>query len=306
MWVAKSRIGFGLVPAFAAAALLSNTLALGGPVAYDGFEAGPVADIHGYNGGQGWTGPWSDVGAGILTEVMQPIDGLTFGDLDVTAGYAHTPGGWLPDMTSYQRLFPAITGNAMYLSFLIRPTPDYSNWYTLRLGNYPSQIDVGLPIGSYNYGLMFGDGLIDVGPTEAQPGVTVFLVLEMLRNTASNSTTYTLFVNPTPGAPRPTTGSVQIVRGGLVPLSNSLQLLGEGGYDIDEIRIGQTWGSVTPLAALACRPDLNGDGVLDFFDALAFIGAFANRDAIADWNFDQMFDFFDVQGFLADFSGGCP
>lgn len=306
MWTEMHTTASHRITPFALISAGITSIALAGPVAYDGFDGGPVADIHGYTGGQGWTTPWNDVGAGILTQVSPPTGGLVFADLAVSPGYAHTPGGWLPDMTSYQRLFPTPTGETMYLSFLIRPTPDYSNWYTLRLGNYPTQIDVGLPIGYYNYGLMFGDGLIDAGLVEAQPGVTVLLVLEMAHHTSNNSTTYTLFINPTPGAPRPSSGAVQIARPGLAPFRNSLQLLGEGGYDIDEIRIGETWDSVTPTAGPACPPDLNSDGTLDFFDALAFLGAFANADALADWNHDDVFDFFDVQGFLSDFSGGCP
>jgi hypothetical protein len=61
-------------------------------------------------------------------------------------------------------------------------------------------------------------------------------------------------------------------------------------------------GSGPPL----CPPDLNGDGVLDFFDVMLFLQLFSAGDSQADWNNDGVFDFFDVLGFLDAFSAGCP
>ncbi|MCL4222117.1 MAG: hypothetical protein KJZ65_12200 [Phycisphaerales bacterium] len=55
-----------------------------------------------------------------------------------------------------------------------------------------------------------------------------------------------------------------------------------------------------------CLPDLNGDGVLDFFDVQAFLQAFSTHDPIADLTGEGTFDFFDVQAFLQAFSAGCP
>ncbi len=47
-------------------------------------------------------------------------------------------------------------------------------------------------------------------------------------------------------------------------------------------------------------------GVLDFFDVLEFLGAFAAMESSADMNNDTVHDFFDVQLFLQAFSMGCP
>ena len=55
-----------------------------------------------------------------------------------------------------------------------------------------------------------------------------------------------------------------------------------------------------------CAPDLNGDGVLDFFDVQAFLQAFSTQNPVGDFNDDSVFDFFDVQAFLQAFSSGCP
>lgn len=55
-----------------------------------------------------------------------------------------------------------------------------------------------------------------------------------------------------------------------------------------------------------CPADINGDGMLDFFDVSAFLTAFSNNQPIADFNNDNVLDFFDVSAFLAAFSAGCP
>ncbi len=58
--------------------------------------------------------------------------------------------------------------------------------------------------------------------------------------------------------------------------------------------------------AQACPADLTGDGVLNFFDVSAFLGAFAQGDLIADFTGDGQFNFFDVSAFLQAFAAGCP
>ncbi len=54
------------------------------------------------------------------------------------------------------------------------------------------------------------------------------------------------------------------------------------------------------------QPDLNGDGVLNFFDVSAFLGAYTAMEPMADFNNDGVFNFFDVSAFLGAFSAGCP
>ena len=72
----------------------------------------------------------------------------------------------------------------------------------------------------------------------------------------------------------------------------------EGGIDAFKIS--------SEVCLSGCAADLNGDGVLDFFDISAFINAYSGMDPIADFNGDGSFDFFDVSAFLAAFSAGCP
>ncbi|RMH11475.1 MAG: hypothetical protein D6695_09110 [Planctomycetota bacterium] len=55
-----------------------------------------------------------------------------------------------------------------------------------------------------------------------------------------------------------------------------------------------------------CPADLVDDGVLNFFDILAFLALFDAQDPSADINADGEFNFFDVLGYLDLFTAGCP
>ena len=53
----------------------------------------------------------------------------------------------------------------------------------------------------------------------------------------------------------------------------------------------------------SCNADLNGDGILDFFDVSAFLAGFGAGE---DYNNDGVTNFFDVSLFLSEFNAGCP
>lgn len=57
---------------------------------------------------------------------------------------------------------------------------------------------------------------------------------------------------------------------------------------------------------LACPADLNGDGVLNFFDVSDYISRYASGSLRSDWNDDGVLNFFDVSGFIFDYGQGCP
>lgn len=60
-------------------------------------------------------------------------------------------------------------------------------------------------------------------------------------------------------------------------------------------------------ACEACPADLNGDGLVNFFDLSAYIGAFNAQDASADLAEPfGMFNFFDVAAYLSLYGAGCP
>jgi len=64
-------------------------------------------------------------------------------------------------------------------------------------------------------------------------------------------------------------------------------------------------GADTVEAVWTCQADLNGDGITDFFDVLAFLNAFTSEALYGDYNEDGVNDFFDVLAFLNDFALGC-
>ncbi len=54
-----------------------------------------------------------------------------------------------------------------------------------------------------------------------------------------------------------------------------------------------------------CRADINGDGVVNTQDFIAFLGAWSAGDALADWNGDGFVNTQDFLAFLSDWAAGC-
>jgi uncharacterized membrane protein len=73
--------------------------------------------------------------------------------------------------------------------------------------------------------------------------------------------------------------------------------------------VGHTGGFgaflITLDYALTCDADLNGDGVLNFFDVSNFIGFFNAQDPSADVDDNGLFNFFDVSAYIALYNKGC-
>ena len=55
-----------------------------------------------------------------------------------------------------------------------------------------------------------------------------------------------------------------------------------------------------------CAADLNGDGVLDFFDVTLFLQAYLDADPSVDFDGDGSLTFYDVSRFLVAYGQGCP
>lgn len=87
----------------------------------------------------------------------------------------------------------------------------------------------------------------------------------------------------------------------------SQAFLGGGSYHV--VFNGESGRSyyvrVPALGAEDCRADLNGDGVLNFFDVQVFLAWFSAHDDRADFIDDGVLNFFDVQAFLSAFAAGC-
>ena len=101
-------------------------------------------------------------------------------------------------------------------------------------------------------------------------------------------------------------GGTQNASGGNFTLSGTIgqpdagQAMTGGNFSLS----GGFWPGVDN--APPCPGDVNGDGMLNFFDVSAFLTAFNTMDAAADFNGDGMFNFFDVSAFLSAFNAGCP
>ncbi len=59
------------------------------------------------------------------------------------------------------------------------------------------------------------------------------------------------------------------------------------------------------VGSFFCAPDLNKDGLLNFFDLALFVSWLNNSDPRADWNGDTLINFFDLNAYLADYNIGC-
>ena len=143
----------------------------------------------------------------------------------------------------------------------------------------------------------------------AVPGQTVLLVLEVAVEPAVPRTSYALYVNPAVGAPKPGFANTSFARGVAIPLRGGLELLGEGGYTIDELRIGPTWESVLPGACYANCDGSSVAPILNVNDFTCFLNRFAAGDAYANCygsSVPPVLNVNDFTCFLNSFAAGCP
>ncbi|MFO0839255.1 MAG: dockerin type I domain-containing protein [Phycisphaerae bacterium] len=242
--------------------LTQGGFAQSGIIAYDGFSAASIVDIEGYNGGFGWTSPWTGIGNLMLTGIVQP--GLS------APGLATQPGGALSDpwnatdATWYTRTFGLVPGNTLYVSFLYRPdAATYGSYGGIQFGNYPAQMFIGSPGGYYTYGFHYGRYGFALSNVPETPDVTAFVVVQIEAIPATSQTVYRLWIDPTAGMPPPAHPDLELTLGGVAALPTALTLTNDGGVTTDEIRIGVTWSSVTPTP---CAGDVNGDRVVNESD----------------------------------------
>ncbi|MFG0284436.1 MAG: GC-type dockerin domain-anchored protein [Phycisphaerales bacterium JB039] len=116
-------------------------------------------------------------------------------------------------------------------------------------------------------------------------------------------------------------GDAEIIGETIIVTDNTTAIDGISGVYAFRIEMD---GSITQLGAIAssggtqpdqiavwpggdsCRADVNGDGLLDFFDFLEFQNLFAAGDLRADFTGDGVLDFFDFLAFQNEFAAGCP
>ena len=100
-------------------------------------------------------------------------------------------------------------------------------------------------------------------------------------------------------------GGVHSAAGGDFELSGTVGQPDAGG-PMTGGSFSLTGGFWPGVSTTVCPADINGDGVVNFFDVSAFLQAFNSQQAPGDFNNDGSFNFFDVSAFLLAFTAGCP
>lgn len=79
----------------------------------------------------------------------------------------------------------------------------------------------------------------------------------------------------------------------------------EAGTSQSVERLGNLTEGSAIITIVPCRADINGDGVADLFDFLAFMNAFDAGEPLADFDFDGELTMFDFLAFQNRFDQGC-
>jgi hypothetical protein len=238
----------------AAGLYLSCAPAQAALTAYDGFYYAPAgSNLLGQTGGTGWSGAWRTGNYGSDRLYNLAAGSLSFPNL---ASDGNSIACTVSNAATLYRGFATslgANGTTRYLSFLVRPDgPSGSgSWLGLGFdGSTSLPLFVGKPGNNEtNYVVETGSGLPGVqaaSSVTAVPGQTALLVLKC--EFRSGADRFTLYVNPVPGEPEPTNGVVKsdLDLGTVYGLSWASQALGT----LDELRMGDTFADVTPLAGI--------------------------------------------------------
>ena len=121
----------------------------------------------------------------------------------------------------------------------------------IKLGATPNTFQLGI------LNTSGGTVSISYAPTEYALNTTLFVVAKATSTAVGSPITASLWVNPIPGAAEPaavvtnSSGTSNWAATGIQSIYLR-QAAGTGNYEIDEIRAGETWASVTPGAAASC------------------------------------------------------
>jgi hypothetical protein len=215
-------------------------------VVYEGFDYPVGSSLAGQSGGSGWAGAWTTPGGADLTIGT----GLSFGGLATSPGSAVSAPYAPPNMGSSVSYFTRNTASTYgadntttYFSFLLRPEAGFGFYGGINIGN----LFIGRSGNQADYGLEGPTNDISLSNVPVAVDTTVLLVLRA--DFLPGNDRLSLYVNPTPGGPEPSTPDV--IKTNLdVGTINSVVINNYGGWLTDDIRIGSTFASVTPLAAV--------------------------------------------------------
>jgi hypothetical protein len=95
-----------------------------------------------------------------------------------------------------------------------------------------------------------GGGQVSTGQAVLSEQIKLMVIKLDLDGTGTE--TATLYVDPTPGGPEPALGTTKT--GFEIGNLTNVAMNGGGAFSIDEIRVGTTFASVTPVAAAVPEP----------------------------------------------------
>jgi hypothetical protein len=235
---------------------------------YEGFNYPPSTNLIGAGEGFGFSAQWGsasssadyEIGAGSLSYPKTP----TRGNRVTTA--AHNSGIGSIGRSLITPL--GKPGTTQYVSFFVRPEGtlnegQFNGFFGLRLETASgNDLFVGKPGGGAVDQFVLenaGGTLQHATGTTIEVGEEYLLVLRADFTTAGNDL-FTLYVNPTPGAAEPTSGTLKNdVNLGMI---NEIFLYATGAFSIDEIRVGDSFAEVVPTIP----GDYNLNGSVDADD----------------------------------------
>jgi len=246
--------------------------------AYEGFGYSPAGLVlSGNNGGTGFSGPWVSGGYNAsLHDNYEIAEGsLTFGSLLVSGNRVHSSAvNAIAGLTRPLSACFGTPGTTRYLSFLLRPEGAldagiFNGFFGLILHRpeafpganpEPPELFVGKPGADavHEYVLENRGGANQVASgVQVEIGKIAFLVIKAEFTEATAK--FTLYLNPTPGCLEPAEGLVkEDIDSGTI---SDLTIYSSGEFSMDELRVGNTFADVTPVApaaplTLSCPDDL--------------------------------------------------
>jgi len=250
------RLRSGSVAILAASAvMIVSAPARASQVAYEGFK--PSFPIYA-NGGTGFNGPWTQGGFNVSGSGYTPSEGsLCFAKLPPSGGSVSGPA--FSAINGAVRTLASPLGQdntTVYLSFLIQPQGTlhagvFRGFFGLTLsGSLGTELFVGKPGGGADeeYVLEARGGAFQV-PSGSPVVVGRTALLVVRADFRPGKDVFTLYVNPRPRDPEPSSGAVEVdLDLGQV---SRLGLYSTGAFAIDEVRIGTTYADVVPVSGNA-------------------------------------------------------
>ena len=234
--------------AIAAATIFTTAInARAGLLAYESFNYAAGSALPGSNGGTGFSGAY-DGNAFTGPTVSAPGDTYTDGNgsrLAVAGNAGNYVGGNNGAFRGLSNV-PTTVGTSLYVSFLMQLNTS-TNYAGLSLftGESTENLFLGRPGGSATFGIDTKSGTT-VGAAGATPTTLSLLVYRL--DFAATSANISLYVNPTLGT-EPLAASVTATKTAALTFDTIRIQSGVDNGTIDEIRFGNTFADVTPIAA---------------------------------------------------------